>query len=117
MEEKQVRRFVCQTSLGYGDSRGILPLHMKYIIVPLILRNAFADHELQEDHIKRSSLDWVIVRPGTLTNGDLTGAYRHGFAVTEPGLKIKVSRADVANFMLAQLADDTYLHKTPGVSY
>jgi len=42
MEEKGVKRFVCQTSLGYGDSKEILPWHMKYIIVPLILKNAFA---------------------------------------------------------------------------
>ena len=117
MEKEGVRRLVCQTSLGFGDSRDILPFHMKYIIVPLILRHAFADHELQEDHIKRSSLDWTIVRPGNLTNGERTGAYRHGFAATEKGLKVKISRADVADFMLEQLADDTYLHKTPGVSY
>ena len=117
MEKEGVRRLVCQTSLGYGDSRDILPFHMKYIIVPLILRNAFADHELQEHHIRQSSLDWIIVRPGTLTNGDLTCAYRHGFAATDKGLKIKISRADVAEFMLRQLADDTYLHGTPSISY
>ncbi len=62
-------------------------------------------------------MDWIIVRPGTLTNGDLTCAYRHGFAATYKGLKIKISRADVAEFMLRQLADDTYLHGTPGISY
>ena len=117
MEKEGVRRLVCQTSLGYGDSRDILPFHMKYIIVPLILRNAFADHELQENHIKQSSLDWIIVRAGNLTNGDRTGSYRHGFAATGKGLKIKISRADVAEFMLGQLADDTYLHGTPGISY
>jgi putative NADH-flavin reductase len=28
-----------------------------------------------------------------------------------------MEKADVADFMLKQLTDDTYLHKTPGVSY
>lgn len=117
MEESGVRRFVCMTTLGMGDSRDLLPFHYKYFIVPLVLRHAFADSEIQEDRIRRSNLDWTIVRPAALTNGDRTGAYRHGFSAKEKGLKIKVSRSDVADFMLGQLADDTYLRKTPGVSY
>jgi len=117
MEKVGVRRFICQTSLGYGDSRAVLPFHMKYLIVPLMLRHAYADHEVQENYIKQSQLDWIIVRPGTLTNGHHTGVYRHGFAATDKTIKLKISRADVADFMLKQLMDDTYLHQTPGVSY
>jgi len=116
MDKVGVRRFICQTSLGYGDSRNILPFHMKYIIVPFILRHAFLDHEAQENFIKQSQLDWIIVRPGNLTNGNRSGVYRHGSAVTKKAVKLKISRADVADFMLKQLTDDTYLHKTPGVS-
>lgn len=119
MEKGGVRRLICQTSLGYGDSRAVLdatPLHFKYLVVPFLLRKGFADHKLQEDYIKRSKLDWIIVRPGNLTDGPRTGAYRHGFDVTDPTLKVEVSRADVADFMLKQLTDDTYLQQTPGVS-
>lgn len=119
MERAGVRRFICQTSLGYGDTTQVLdrtPLYFKYIIVPLFLRKAFADHARQEDVIKRSSLDWVIVRPANLTDGPCTGAYRHGFAASDATIEGEVSRADVADFMLKQLADDTYLHRTPGVS-
>ena len=114
-----IRRFVCQTSLGYGDSRQVLdrtPFYFKYIIVPFFLREGFADHQLQEDVIKQSRLDWIIVRPGSLTDGPRTGAYRHGFPAGDPTIKAQVSRADVAEFMLKQLADDTYLRKMPGVS-
>ncbi len=117
MEKTGVRRLICLTSLGYGDSQEVLPWHMKYIVVPFFLRHAFADHEVQETYIKQSQLDWVIVRPGNLTNGARTGVYRHGFAPTDKAIKLKVSRADVADFMLKQLTDDTYLHQTPGLSY
>lgn len=119
MEKAGVRRLICQTSLGYGDSRATLdrtPFYFKYIIVPFFLRKGFADHALQEDHIKRSKLDWTIVRPGTLTDGPRTGAYRHGFESNDRTVKAEVSRADVADFMLKQLADATYLRRTPGVS-
>jgi putative NADH-flavin reductase len=117
MEKVGVRRFICQASLGYGDSRELLPFHMKYIIVPLILRHTFADHESQEAYIKQSQLDWIIVRPANLTDGPRIGTYQHGTLKIDKKIKLKVSRADVADFMLKQLADDTYLHKTPGLSY
>ena len=120
MEMNGVRRFICQTSLGYGDSRKVLdrtPFYFKYLIVPFILRKGFADHALQEEYIRQSKLDWVIVRPGNLTDGDHTGVYRHGFPATDQAITVKISRADVADFMLKQVQEDTYLKKTPGVSY
>lgn len=116
MEEKGVKRLICQTSLGFGDSKEVLPWHMKYIIVPFILKNAFKDHELQEDVITRSNLNWTIVRPGNMTNGKRTGIYKHGFKPTEK-IKLKVSRADVAHFMLSQIDNNQYLHKKVGISY
>ena len=120
MERAGIRRFVCQTSLGYGDSRPVLartsPL-FRWIIAPLLLRKAFADHAVQEDIIRQSALDWVIVRPGNLTDGARTGTYRHGFDATDPAIKVEVSRADVADFMLKQVSNDTYLRKTAGISY
>jgi putative NADH-flavin reductase len=117
MQKNGVRRFVCMTTIGMGDSRKMLPFTYKYIIVPFILRSAFADSERQEGFIRQSQLDWTIVRPAALTDNNHTGVYRHGFPVMEKKLKFKISRADVADFMLKQLADAKYLHKTPALSY
>ena len=116
MEESGIMRLVCQSSLGFGDSKKILPWSMKHIIVPLILKNAFADHDNQEKIIEESNLDWTIVRPGNLTNGIRTGEYKHGFDYTEK-IKLKVSRADVADFMLNQVDNQKYIQKKVGVSY
>lgn len=90
---------------------------MKYLIVPLLLRHAWADHESQENYIKESQLEWTIVRPTGLTDGGHTGSYQHGFTVDNKKVTNKISRADTADFMLKQLADDTYLYKTPCISY
>ncbi|UOG76832.1 SDR family oxidoreductase [Hymenobacter tibetensis] len=117
MEQTGVRRFICLTTLGIGDSKPALPFAYKYLLVPLFLRQAFADSELQEQCIQQSSLEWTIARPGTLTNGQRTGEYHHGFPATQKGLKIKISRADVADFMLRQLQDTTYLYKAASLSY
>jgi len=117
MEKTGVKRFICQSSDGVGDSRDTLPFLMKYLIVPFMLRRAFADHEIQENYIKESQLDWIIVRPVALTDGEHTGSYKHGYTVDNETVKFKISRADTADFMLKQLADNNYLHKTPSISY
>lgn len=114
MEQHDVRRFVYQSSLGVGDSRKRVGFLIRYIIIPLVLRNAIADHEDKERIIQESNLDWVIVRPAGLRNKPRTGEYRTGEDI-EFGARI--SRADVADFMLKQVTDDTYLKKTPGISY
>lgn len=117
MERAGVQRFICQTTLGAGDSRGNLNFFWKYIIFGILLRDTLADHERQEQYIKQSKLDWTIVRPGAFVDGNHTGEYQQGFPGTDKTIKLKIFRADVADFMLKQLTDNLYLHKTPGVSY
>jgi putative NADH-flavin reductase len=117
MEKAGVQRLLCQSSMGVGDSRANLGFLTRYVIVPVFLRHAFADHERQEAVVKESTLDWTIVRPPHLKDGPRTGTYRHGFPTTDTAIQGKISRADVADFMLKQLTDSTYLHRTPGVSY
>ena len=117
MEKAGVSRFICLSTLGVGNSRGNLNFFWKHIMFGLLLRRAYADHVSQEDYVKESRLDWTIVRPGAFADGDRTGVYRHGFPGTDKTIKAKISRADVADFMLKQLTDRTYLHETPGLSY
>lgn len=119
MQEAGVKRLICMSSLGVGDSRSNLPFFTKYVVVGIFLRHAFADHENQEIVVMNSALDWTLVRPPHLKDGPYTGTYQHGFAVTTTYKDIEgwISRSDVADFMLGQLADDTYVHLTPGVSY
>jgi putative NADH-flavin reductase len=117
MEQHGVKRLICQTTLGIGDSQANLNFFWKYLMFGLILRFVYNDHVAQEAIVKRSTLDWVIVRPAAFTDDSTTGAYKHGFSPTEKKLALKVTRADVASFMLQQLSDDTYLRQTPGLSY
>jgi putative NADH-flavin reductase len=117
MEKMDVRRLICQSTLGVGDSSGNLNFWWKYIMFGLLLRPAYADHVRQEELVKASSLDWTIVRPAAFTDGYRTGEYRHGFSADDKAATLKISRADVADFLLKQLTDDTYLRKTPALSY
>ena len=114
MSANNVRRFICETSLGVGDSYGQPGFIFTKIIEPLFLKHAFADKEIQETEIKASNLDWIIIRPGGLNNKPKTSKYRHGLDKTITG---NISRADVAEFMLKQINSDEYLRKTPAICY
>ena len=117
MEKAGVSRVICLSTLGVGNSRANLNFFWQHIMFGLLLRRAYADHIRQEDYVRESCLDWTIIRPGAFTDGNRTGVYRHGFPSTDKTIKTKISRADVADFMLKQLTDRTYLHETPGLSY
>ncbi|HHP7230169.1 MAG TPA: NAD(P)-dependent oxidoreductase [Xenococcaceae cyanobacterium] len=117
MEKEGIRRLICQSTLGAGDSWGNLNFYWKYIMFGLLLRKPFADHQKQENYVQQSSLDWTIIRPGAFVEGTRTGNYRHGFSGSDQTSQLKISRGDVADFILKQLNDDRYLGKTPSLSY
>jgi putative NADH-flavin reductase len=82
----------------------------------VVLPFYYWDKTRQERLIAGSSVEWIIVRPGLLTNAEKSGRYRHGFDVGSFLWTVRISRADVADFMLDQLESDAYLRTAPGVS-
>jgi putative NADH-flavin reductase len=103
--------------LGVGDSNDNLNFFWKRIMFGWFLKQVFLDHELQEKYVRSSNLEWTIVRPSAFTNGEKTENYLHGFSPKDKSTKLKISRADVADFILKQVTDKKYLHQTPGLSY
>jgi putative NADH-flavin reductase len=106
-----VRRLVCLTGFGAGDSRGQGGL-LYDTAFKLLLARVYDDKNVQEHLIRHSDLDWVIARPVILTDRPATGRYR---VLLDPkdwrgGF---ISRADVADFLVRQIDDDRYLRKAP----
>lgn len=116
MRKHNVRRIVCETSLGVGDSRGKLGLYYTLFVIPFITLFYFHDKWRQEQIIRQSGLEWIIVRPARLTNGMKRSSYRHGTKLGNYILTLSISRADTADFMLKQLTTDTYLHQSPAIA-
>ena len=102
MARHRVRRLVCVTGIGAGDSRGHGGFFYDRILQPLFMKTVYEDKDRQEAMLRGSDVDWTIVRPGTLTNGPATGLAR---ALTDlSGVTAgKVSRADVAAFIVENL--------------
>jgi putative NADH-flavin reductase len=119
MKEHGVRRLVCQTAWGVGESKqdpGFAGAFFMKVLVPPLLRDEYADKEAQEKIVRQSDLEWTIVRPMILTNGPWTNDYRAGKDL-KPGRRPYISRADVAGFLMRQLADDTFVRSTPAIGY
>jgi putative NADH-flavin reductase len=117
MEAQGVPRLVCETSLGIGDTAGRMGFYYTFLVIPTVLPFYYWDKTRQERAIGRSRLEWVIVRPGALTDGEKRGRVHHGRGVGSYLRTVRISRADVADFMLGQLASDTYLRQAVGVSW
>jgi putative NADH-flavin reductase len=111
MRETGVRRLIAVTGFGAGDSRAAIPL-VQRLPFQLVFGRAYADKDIQEQLIRDSGLDWTLVRPGVLTNCRATGRYR---VLPEPATWRNgiVSRADVADFIVAQLDSQDHVHRAP----
>jgi putative NADH-flavin reductase len=109
MENSAVRRLIFTSAYGMGATRRDTPL-LARIFIRLLLRDIYADKEAGEKILLQSTLDWTIAYPTTLANGPRTGTYRVGERLALRGLP-KISRADVADFLLTQVADTTLIRK------
>ncbi|NOX17820.1 MAG: SDR family oxidoreductase [Chlorobi bacterium] len=103
---------IAVTGIGAGDSEGHGSFLYNKVIKPLLLKTIYDDKNRQEEILKKECKKWIIVRPGFLKNGGKTG--RYNIYTTLDGVKAgKISRADVADFILKQAENPTYLMKTP----
>lgn len=112
MEQRGVRRLVCITGLGAGDSRGHGGFLFDNVIMPLLLRNVYADKDRQEAIVRGSSLDWTLVRPMVLTDKTATNKIEAlvDLATVHGGT---ISRSDVAKFVVKELSERRWLRQAP----
>jgi putative NADH-flavin reductase len=112
MLEAGVRRAVVE-SVAFLFKDSIIP--PAYILGKLLFPGIVADAAAMEEIFEKSGLDWTMVRPPELTDKSYTGKYR----VREghlPRFGFKISRADVADFMIRTVENHSSIRKIVGVS-
>lgn len=117
MKKQHVRRLVWLDAAGVGSSKEFVQRSsflFGRIIMPLFLNNMYNDGASADSIIEKSGCEWVIVRPMSFTNKaraeNLTVLTDMSLTVR---LGLRISRADVAAFMVEQLAKDDYVGKMP----
>ena len=111
MQTHGVERLISVTGFGAGDSRASISC-LQRVPFKLVLGRAYQDKSIQERMIKESGLEWTIARPGVLTGGQRT----RNFKILADPLKWRngmISRADVADFLVQQIEDRTYVRQAP----
>jgi putative NADH-flavin reductase len=103
MKRHGVRRLVVLSACGTGDSRQAANFLIDKLVISLILKWPYADHERQEKMVRESGLDWVIARPGRLTDGPPRGKYMATTRVDR--FPRAMSRADLADFLVSAAAE------------
>jgi len=111
MKIQGVKRLICVTGFGAGDSRASISC-LQRLPFQIVFGRAYDDKSLQEQLIKKSELDWTIARPGVLTSGPRTGQYQI-LSESSQWRNGIISRADVAEFLVRQIGDQTYIRKAP----
>ena len=84
-------------------------------IVRLVSGHVVAAKQAEFDVLRASDVDWIAVRPPLVTDGPHTGHYHAGLDVLHAGARI--SRADIADFMLAQAVEPTFARQAPFICY
>ncbi len=111
------RLFVISASgLEVNPTHNLLIRWATKYVLQRILRHMYADLVRMEDMVKASTTNWTIMRPPQLTNNGLTERYRSSIG-TFLYNGTKISRADVADFILKNIDNKGIFRNTVEVAY
>ena len=115
MTDEKVSRLILLSAFGVGETF-IQASFIQKLVFRLPLRNMYSDKAKADEQVRNSKLDWTLVYPALLTNKPRTGKYKVGEKLPMKGMA-KISRADVADFMVRELADNSFIKKCPIIVY
>jgi uncharacterized protein YbjT (DUF2867 family) len=112
MAAQHKRRLIVLSAYGAGETQGA---SLSAWMIRRILAAKMRDKDNMEALVRAANIDWTIVRPPALTNGPLSDAVKAG-AGLKIGFFAKISRADLAQFILSEAMGDHYVKQAPTVA-
>ena len=104
------------SGFGVGESIKYTGFIMK-MIIRTFLKDQYADKALMEKLFEESNLNWEMVQPGMLSNSKITKDYQI-FPVAKIGMKIgKISRADLAHYLIRESQNPQHIKRYVALSY
>ena len=117
MQKYSVKRILCISASAVETSPKLnVFIQLATKVLQRILKNPYHDILRMERLLKQTDIEWTVVRPPRLTNGGLKNKYR--FAVNDwlPNC-VRISRADLAHFMLQHLRSNNTYRSIVEVAY
>jgi putative NADH-flavin reductase len=117
MKRSGVRRLIVTSTLSAKDPNDLPEFRAKVLVtlVKLMMRAAYEDIIAVAESVRSSDLEWTIVRLTLLNNKPKTGEVRSGY-LGKGEVGTWISRANIADFILRQVQDMTYLRQAPAIS-
>ncbi|MEY3320609.1 MAG: hypothetical protein RLZZ417_192 [Bacteroidota bacterium] len=117
MGKQKVQRLIAMSNVGAGNSLSFQPWFFTKFILPYFmkwLKVIIDDKNRMETVIMNSELEWTIVRCPNIIDKTPKGNVHP--TLEGKGLKLTVTLGDMAEFIIHQLTDSTYLRQAPSVS-
>jgi hypothetical protein len=116
MQEHRISKIVTMSAFGTRDSFPNLNFLMRLVIKTSNLWYTFLDHDLVDQELKESGVQFVLVRPAMLTDKEARPVREHGNTGKESGFMPSISRKSVAVFLVDAAEKDTWNKRTPVIS-
>ena len=115
MQRHGVKRLLVVSAMGVSGTEDLVPSWYERLIMPTLLRGVMHDKQQMEPVVEASGLDWTLVRPGHLVDGEATGAV-HLFKPGSGETAHKITRADLAGFLLDLLESGQYVREAVNIA-
>ncbi len=112
MKRTGCNRFLCQTGAMIGPDAGNRSRPMHWMAQAFARRQpeGARDRLRQEEIVQASSLRWTLVKPPRLTDGRARHGVRAGPG-QHVGLLSRISRADLAEFLIAEIEGQRFVRQ------
>ena len=111
MTQCGIRRLICVTGVGAGETKGHGGFLYDQILYPLFTKGIYADKDRQETLIRASQTDWTIVRPAPFRHKQPPGPLKAVTDVDDVTLR-RISRLEVAQFLVEELEQNHYVRQS-----
>ena len=117
MNKYGVRRLIVSSTLSVKDPNDIPDFKVNILVnfVKLTIRSAYEEIISVAEIVRKFDLDWTILRLTTLNNNPKSGKVRVGY-LGKGEVGMRISREDLADFMLKQVKNTKYLQQSPVIS-
>ena len=116
MKTTGVRQLIISAGAGVGDPQDAPKLFNRVmnVLLKLAAKNVYEDMRKTVQLVRDSDVDWTVVRVPMLTDDPATGQIKVG--MVGKGMGPRISRADLADFLLRQAQDTAHIRKAPAIS-